>query len=408
MNRRLALDRPVLMKVLPILRRAWPLFVVFLLMLATLGYPMSWDQGVYAYVGQGILQGHPPYRDAWAQNAPGNFFAYAAALRLFGATAWSIGMLGLMEVVAGAGAVMLAAHQLLGFRYVAAAGLSFGITMALWGGYWDRAHPESLMAIGVTLVVVAVTTAQRKPRWALPAWAFAGFLTGCCVVLKPTGAVGGVLALGMPLVLTRGRAAPPRAGWLVAFGLGALAPIAAVAAYLNLTGSMEYFREQVLEYNLHYVGAGFGQDLFASITSLTNQTVLLAGPVPVLAAMGARMAWTRQAGDPAVRLLFLWAGLTYLGVAVQSSHYGYHQYFTLPAFSLLAALAIVHWRNFVPRRRSLLYLACLATALYAGFEAAVAGPRLRTFGAGLSESFGVPVEGDFLGRQGLETRQRVG
>lgn len=46
--------------------------------------PLERDEGEYAYAGQLILQGIPPYKLAWNMKFPGTYFAYAALMSVFG------------------------------------------------------------------------------------------------------------------------------------------------------------------------------------------------------------------------------------------------------------------------------------------------------------------------------------
>jgi hypothetical protein len=48
--------------------------------------PLERDEGEYAYAGQLILQGIPPYELAYNMKLPGTYLAYAAILRVFGET----------------------------------------------------------------------------------------------------------------------------------------------------------------------------------------------------------------------------------------------------------------------------------------------------------------------------------
>ena len=50
---------------------------LLILRLPSLVQPMGADQGLYAYVGERILAGELPYRDAWDQKPPAIHFAYA-------------------------------------------------------------------------------------------------------------------------------------------------------------------------------------------------------------------------------------------------------------------------------------------------------------------------------------------
>src|SRR6266699_4847657 len=64
--------------------------IVFILVVAIrirlLGIPLERDEGEYAYAGQLILQGIPPYELAYNLKLPGTYLGYAAILRVFGET----------------------------------------------------------------------------------------------------------------------------------------------------------------------------------------------------------------------------------------------------------------------------------------------------------------------------------
>jgi hypothetical protein len=59
--------------------------------------PLEREDGEYAYTGQLILQGIPPYKIAYNMKLPGTYVGYAAILRTFGETAAGV-HLGLLLV----------------------------------------------------------------------------------------------------------------------------------------------------------------------------------------------------------------------------------------------------------------------------------------------------------------------
>src|SRR5881409_4340082 len=75
-----------------VLEAAWIFLavIVFGLVIAIrirlLGVPLERDEGEYAYAGQLILQGVPPYTLAYNMKFPGTFAAYAAIMSIFGQT----------------------------------------------------------------------------------------------------------------------------------------------------------------------------------------------------------------------------------------------------------------------------------------------------------------------------------
>src|SRR5882757_5299589 len=73
--------------------RFWPwLFVLAVLLFVgfirvrLLEMPLERDEGEYAYAGQLILQGVPPYELAYNMKLPGTYFVYAAGMAVFGQT----------------------------------------------------------------------------------------------------------------------------------------------------------------------------------------------------------------------------------------------------------------------------------------------------------------------------------
>src|SRR6516164_8999077 len=71
----------------------WPWLVVLLVLLFAgfirvrlLDMPLERDEGEYAYAGQLILQGIPPYELAYNMKMPGTYFAYSLGMAMFGET----------------------------------------------------------------------------------------------------------------------------------------------------------------------------------------------------------------------------------------------------------------------------------------------------------------------------------
>src|SRR5260221_1462739 len=69
----------------------WPWLAVLIVLLFVgfirfrlLDMPLERDEGKYAYAGQLILQGIPPYELAYNMKLPGTYFAYALGMAVFG------------------------------------------------------------------------------------------------------------------------------------------------------------------------------------------------------------------------------------------------------------------------------------------------------------------------------------
>lgn len=113
--------------------RAW-IFVVLAILLSIgvrvrlRDMPLERDEGEYAYAGQLILQGVPPYKEACNMKLPGTYAAYAVMMAAFGqtptgihlglavvnaATIWLMFLLGRKLLDAAAGAAAAVAYALL-------------------------------------------------------------------------------------------------------------------------------------------------------------------------------------------------------------------------------------------------------------------------------------------------------
>ncbi|TAL03206.1 MAG: hypothetical protein EPO07_06530, partial [Verrucomicrobia bacterium] len=82
---------------LGILRRHWPRIALGLTLLLVLvvrvrlrDMPLERDEGEYAYAGQLILHGVPPYQEAFNMKLPGTYAAYALIMAVFGQSASGI------------------------------------------------------------------------------------------------------------------------------------------------------------------------------------------------------------------------------------------------------------------------------------------------------------------------------
>src|SRR5207302_9837747 len=86
-----------------ILQSAWVLLAIIVfgvtvaIRIRLLGMPLERDEGEYAYAGQLMLQGIPPYKLAYNMKFPGTYAAYAGIMSVFGQTTIGI-RLGLLVV----------------------------------------------------------------------------------------------------------------------------------------------------------------------------------------------------------------------------------------------------------------------------------------------------------------------
>jgi hypothetical protein len=231
------------------------LILVVVVRLRVADAPLERDEGEYAYAGQLILQGIPPYGLAYNMKFPGTYYAYAAIMGVLGESPWAI-RAGLLAVhVATVLLVFALGRRLLG-AFAAGVGASAFALLALdrWsmGPFAHATHFVLLPAVaGLLMLHQAIRTGQ--------AWKFlaAGVLTGLAVLMKQQAIFFAMLALIWALWdawRTPGATGSTviRRPALVAAGIAV--PFAIVCAVLAWQGVLGRFWFWTFQYAAAYVG----------------------------------------------------------------------------------------------------------------------------------------------------------
>ncbi len=152
--------------------------------------PLERDEGEYAYAGQLILQGIPPYALAYNMKLPGTYAAYAAIMAVFGQTATGI-RLGLLLIDAATIVlVFLLAQKLAGSMGGSLTGFVAATTYAvlsnlpsLLGFAGHATHFVVLFALAGILVLLRALNARRGPLL----FFCSGLLFGIAFLMKQPG-----------------------------------------------------------------------------------------------------------------------------------------------------------------------------------------------------------------------------
>src|SRR5439155_9283335 len=189
-------DSPVKSRVVTWLALGLILVGAAAIRLRLLDLPLDRDEGEYAYFGQLLLEGVPPYAAAYNLKAPGIYVAYALILAVFGHTTTGI-HLGLI-VVTSATTVLtyLLARRLVGL----AAGLVAAAVYAVQAlnpkvlGLAAYAEHFVLLFVVAGALVLQTPARDRRPAIVLAA----GLLFGVAFLMKQSAAafvVGGALTM---------------------------------------------------------------------------------------------------------------------------------------------------------------------------------------------------------------------
>ena len=257
--------------------RAWILVGLTLLFVVVVRVrlremPLERDEGEYAYVGQLILQGTPPYKEAYTMKLPGTYAAYALIMAVLGQSAAGI-HLGLAVVnVASIILMFLLGRRLLGEGAGVAAAVAFALmslSPSVLGLAGHATHFVVLAALGGTWVLTraceARTGSPSNPASPIHYPLFvSGLLFGLAFLMKQHGLFFGLFGViyllrervGSVLRGPVGRAGLPRVlREVLWFGLGWLLPYGLTCLVLWWAGALRQFVFWTITYASEYASA---------------------------------------------------------------------------------------------------------------------------------------------------------
>ena len=331
---------------------------LLILRLPSLVQPMGADQGLYAYVGERILAGELPYRDAWDQKPPAIHFAYALMRALWhhDSVVPAVDFLSALAITA-----MLAAlgRTLVGAATGYTAGLLF---LFLSDPSFQRQAGVAVRAQCETFIAVLVTGAfllLARERDVRPRVFAAGLLFGAAAAFKYNAAVYGIAAL---VALWLWRKLTLREALLLAAG-SVVVPLALLLVFA-VTGTLQDLYDATVTYNVQYSGETYQGSLHFLQYLLTfpieharNNGLWLLGGTGCAVLLAASVKQRERLFVPA------WVAAACLVIAINGSR-GLPQYFVqaLPPLALATA-----WGGRLLSRRSEWTLAAWGALALAAF-----------------------------------------
>jgi hypothetical protein len=314
--------------------------------------PLERDEGEYAYAGQLILQGIPPYALAYNMKLPGTYAAYAAIMAVFGQTATGI-RLGLLLINAATIVlVFLLAQKLAGSISGPLTGFVAATTYAalsnlpsLLGFAGHATHFVVLFALAGILVLLRALNDRRGPLL----FFCSGLLLSVAFLMKQPGIA--FAAFGA-LYIARCSWKRPRllASREAAYLAGVALPFALTCLALARAGVFQNFWFWTFTYAHEYSSeTSLATGRLALKQSL--QWVMHPFPLWAIAEIGlVTLFWDRRWRP---QFFFLVTLIVFSLMAVSAGFYFRPHYFILllPAASILAGLAVTSAYRFLAQRR---------------------------------------------------------
>jgi hypothetical protein len=300
-------------------------------------YPLGADQGIYATVADGLRRGLSPYRDLFDLKPPGIYYAYAAALAVFGRGPWAVRWLDVLAAATAALAVWRLGRKSASGPWPAVSAAFLGFAALAAFGFWNLSQPDNLAIAPIAVAYwLVVGRGDRHKRLRLGA---AGALFAAAFFLKYTAATA-LLGIWLYEGISSGRFFRSLGNAVLWSTAGFAAVVAAVLAYFAAAGILPAFWELNFEILPRYSSVGLAGGplsqiklyLWPSVRSLIQVAPYVI--VPGLVGLAAIVAHRR---NPEKWAAALWLATAAIGVLAQRRFYLYHFAVLLPPLAVCGA-----------------------------------------------------------------------
>jgi 4-amino-4-deoxy-L-arabinose transferase-like glycosyltransferase len=305
------------------------------------GMPLERDEGEYAYAGQLLLQGIPPYQFAYNMKLPGTYAAYAVLMAVLGQTPQGI-HLGLLLVNA---ATVVLIYFLAAGLFGTLAGTVAAATYALLSTHQSTlgfaAHATHFVVLAAIAGLLLLLRADERGK--LSTFFGSGLLFGLAFLMKQPGIFLGAFAF-LYLIFVHWRR--PGVDWArlgqqaAVFLIGCASPFVLTCILLWRAGVFKNFWFWTFSYARQYASLVSVKDGWELFTYHVGPILGAAPGVWIIALIGlTALLWHPPARRHAVLIVGLFV---FSSLAVSAGLYFRSHYFVLvlPAIALLAGIGV--------------------------------------------------------------------
>lgn len=354
------------------LRWAWIAIIIVVLFAATVRFrlletPLERDEGEYAYAGQLMLQGIPPYKEAYNMKMPGIYAVYALIMALFGQTHTAIHMGLLIINTATIILLFLLGKKLFNPLIGVLSGAFFALLTLVKNFQGIFANSEHFALLPVLSGALLLIYAADKRRLRCLFWS--GFLFGIGFIIKQHAAAFILFAFTYIIINEFKQQQvysrrPLKNGIIFAFG--AASPFILTCLILLQAGVFKRFWFWTFNYAFQYISLVPFYHGLNLLNLQVNELMISAGPIMLFSVAGI----LGLVLDKRIRQnnLFVGSFFIFSFLSICPGLYFRPHYFTLlfPALAILSAVGI----HFVCRFRKViviyLAIAVLSFQVYQG------------------------------------------
>ncbi len=311
--------------------------------------PLERDEGEYAYSGQLILHGVPPYKLAYNMKLPGTYAAYAALMAVFGETARGI-HLG-MILVNGATVVLifLIGRRLFDFiaGLVAAASMALlSISPAFLANAGHANHFVALFALAGLYVLLTSEEPKAGSRFF-----WSGLLLGLAFLMKQQGIV--FIGFGVFTILWQAirKGLVAWKSWLKPLTLllaGGAVPFALTCLVLWSTGVFGKFWFWTFNYAREYATVVPTEQVIDIFLQSFSNVLRLTWVYWVLALIGINLLFVLKTSRSQAIWMVVFLIFSFAGTSIGFFFRPHYFLLTVPALCLLVGGFISQFRKLFP------------------------------------------------------------
>ena len=322
--------------------------------------PLERDEGEYAYSGQLMLQGIPPYQLAYNMKLPGTYAFYAATLAVFGQTGRGIHLGFLLVNAVCIILLYLIASRLFGALAGVIAGASYAFFSTHQSCLGFAAHATHLVTLAALFGLILALRAEETRRWIF--FCGSGLAFGIAFLMKQPGILLGAFAFLYLAVRCWPKDPGGRGQWaknLGVFLLAAALPFVLTCALLYRAGVFGNFWFWTFSYASRYATT---TPMRVGLMELQRTALGFFRAAPwlwILALVGVSTPFWNA---PSRRHAFFVFGLLFSSFAAASPGLYFRQHYfipMLPAIALLIAVAISSFVDLVAAKSTSRWFAAL-------------------------------------------------
>jgi hypothetical protein len=314
--------------------------LVIVVRVRLLSIPLERDEGEYAYAGQLLLEGIPPYKLAFNMKLPGTYAGYAAMMAVFGQSPAGIHLGFLLVNLATLALLFLVARRLLDGPHAVVACIAYALLSMSTGVLGLEGHATHLVVLAALGGLLLLLKARVSGR--LWTFGWSGLLFGLSFLCKQPGLFFGLFALVILLRDEIAAPAPEKRRWLgriAVFCAGLAVPFLLTCLLMAWAGTFDRFWFWTVVYARVHSGLLGLQEGLADLIDFRHKAGAVCWSL-VAAALGL-VCLLREPQKREARFVLGW-WLTFSLIAFTASFYFSRHYFILmlPVVCLLTAVAV--------------------------------------------------------------------